>query len=300
MPKTKKSDKFLKLVDQHRESKKAQKFEGTLAEYLEILDKQPGVAKLAHKRLYDAIAEHGVTRMTKSEERCSKIFGGEELRTYDYFQSMFFGMERSLAKIMRFLRSASMKGEESRQVLLLLGPVGAGKSALMERIKGVLEMCEPMFHIKDCPIHEEPLHLVPRSLREQFKEIYGVTIEGDLCPVCRHRLKEEYGNPPVIITENGTGVPGGDTLMDGTVQDAQRTDYLVSHVAAVGEAIRQGVDVQGYFHWSSHDNFEWISGTGRRFGLIYVDFSTQTRTLKQSAGVYRDIITGAACRHPAG
>ena len=194
MPKENKSDKFLKLVTKHKETKKELKFEGTLAEYLQVLEKDPGVAKLAHKRLYDAITAHGITRLEKSDGRCSKIFGGEELRTYDYFQSKFFGMERSLAKIMRFLRSASLKGEESRQVLLLLGPVGAGKSALMERIKMALEECEPMYHIDGCPIHEEPLHLIPRSLREQFKEIYDINIEGDLCPVCRHRLKEEFNN----------------------------------------------------------------------------------------------------------
>ena len=194
MPKVNKSDKFLKLVNKHKENKKVEKFDGTLSEYLEILESEPGVARLAHKRLYDAIASHGITRMTNSDARCNKLFGGEEVRTYDYFQSKFFGMERSLAKIMRFLRSASLKGEESRQVLLLLGPVGAGKSALMERIKTVLEETEPMYHIEGCPIHEEPLHLIPRSLRDEFKEIYGINIEGDLCPVCRHNLKEKYNN----------------------------------------------------------------------------------------------------------
>jgi beta-glucosidase len=104
------------------------------------------------------------------------------------------------------------------------------------------------------------------------------------------RLKDEYGNPPVMITENGAGFPGDDELVDGQVRDAKRTDYLVRHVAALGEALRQGADVRGYFHWSSHDNFEWISGYGRRFGLIHVDFATQKRTLKASAAVYRAII----------
>tara|TARA_R110002020_G_scaffold164816_16_gene351851 strand:+ start:1243 stop:3183 length:1941 start_codon:yes stop_codon:yes gene_type:complete len=200
MAKINKSDKFLKLVTKHKETKKTEKFKGTLAEYLTILEGDTGPTQLAHKRLYDAITGHGITRMDKADPRCSKIFGGEELRTYDYFQGKFFGMERSLAKIMRFLRSASLRGEESRQVLLLLGPVGAGKSALMERIKTVLEETEPMYHIEGCPIHEEPLHLIPRSLRDEFKEIYGVTIEGDLCPVCRHNLKEngnDYMSMPV-------------------------------------------------------------------------------------------------------
>ena len=97
----------------------------------------------------------------------------------------------------------------------------------------------------------------------------------------------------MIITENGTGIPGDDELVNGQVHDAGRTDYLVRHVAAVGEAIRQGAGVEGYFHWSSHDNFEWMSGTGRRFGLIHVDFATQQRVPKQSASVYRQIIADA-------
>jgi len=194
MPKVKKSDKFLKLVQKHKDTKKVEKFSGSLSEYLAILENSTEISRLAHKRLFESISNRGVTRLSNSDPRCNKLFGGEELRTYDYFQSHFFGMERSLAKIMRFLRSASLKGEESRQVLLLLGPVGAGKSALMERIKLALEDTEPMYHIEGCPVHEEPLHLIPRSLREEFQKIYGVRIEGDLCPVCRFKLKEEYDN----------------------------------------------------------------------------------------------------------
>jgi len=210
MPKINKSDKFLKLVGDHKEKVKEEKFAGFLPEYLKLLEKNPDSAKLAHKRLYDVIEGNGITKMSQSDTRCNKLFGGQEIRTYDYFQSHFFGMERSLAKIMRFLRSASLKGEESRQVLLLLGPVGAGKSALLERIKGALEDCEPMYHIKDCPIHEEPLHLIPRSLREEFREIYGIRIEGDLCPVCRYKLKEEYDNDytKVPITQSSFSVRG--------------------------------------------------------------------------------------------
>ena len=194
MSKIGKSDKFLKLIGKHQEKKKVAKFKGTLADYLKVLEADTGVTKLAHKRLFDAISAHGITKLQNSDSRCNKLFNGEPLRTYDYFQSKFFGMERSLAKIMRFLRSASLKGEESRQVLLLLGPVGAGKSALLEHIKGALEECEPMYHIEGCPINEEPLHLIPRSLRDEFQELYGVKVEGDLCPVCRFRLQDEFDN----------------------------------------------------------------------------------------------------------
>jgi serine protein kinase len=210
MPKLNKSDKFLKLVGKHQEAKKVDKFTGTLSDYLLLLEENPGIVKLSHKRLYDAISSQGITRMSTSNERCNKLFNGEEVRTYDYFQSKFFGMERSLAKIMRFLRSASLKGEESRQVLLLLGPVGAGKSALLERIKSALEECAPMYHIEGCPIREEPLHVIPRSLREEFEGIYGIKVEGDLCPVCRHKLKEEYNNDYMAmpITQSSFSVRG--------------------------------------------------------------------------------------------
>ncbi len=194
MSKTDKSKEFLKLVKDNQGKKKVEKFSGTLKDYFNLLETDVDIPKLAHRRLYDSIVSNGITKLSKSSERCNKLFNGEELKTYDYFQTKFFGMERSLAKIMRFLRSASLKGEESRQVLLLLGPVGAGKSALMEHIKTSLEDTEPMYHIEGCPIHEEPLHLIPRSLRGQFQELYGIKIEGDLCPVCRFRLKEEFNN----------------------------------------------------------------------------------------------------------
>ena len=200
---SKKSSKFLKVVEKHQTREKKEKFHGTLGDYLNIIESEQGCTKLAHKRLFDIIASRGVAKMEEEDVRAAKLFRGENLKTYDYFQDKFFGMERSLAKIMRYLRSASLKGEESRQVLLLLGPVGAGKSALLERMKSALEF-EDIYHIEGCPMHEEPLHLVPRSLRADFEKIYGIKIEGDLCPVCRHRLLDEhngdYLSMPVVQT----------------------------------------------------------------------------------------------------
>jgi serine protein kinase len=186
-----KTNKFLQIAEEHKKGRKKEKFRGTFSEFLELFEGNPGVAKLAHKRLYDTIVAHGITRMSEEDSRCNNLFNGDEIRTYDYFQSKFFGMERSLVKVMRYLHSAAMKGEESRQVLLLLGPVGAGKSALVEHIKRALEGAGPLYALEGCPINENPLHLIPRGLRDKFKELYGVRIEGDLCPVCRHKLLEE-------------------------------------------------------------------------------------------------------------
>ena len=188
----KKTSKFLSSVVKHQKEQSKEKFNGFLKDYLELLEINPEISSLAHKRLYDAITSRGLTRMDDSDPRCRKLFNAERLRTYDYFQDSFFGMELALNKVMRFLHSASMRGEEARQVLLLLGPVGAGKSALVEHIKKALEAADHVYHIADCPIREEPLHLIPRVLREEFEEVYGVKIEGDLCPVCRYNLLEEF------------------------------------------------------------------------------------------------------------
>jgi len=184
--------RFLQSIIKHQESKKIEKFAGFLEDYLKLIEVDNGIPLLAHKRLYNQIVSQGITTLDDSDERCNKLFDGESVKIYDYFSNHFFGMERSLEKVMRFLHSAAMKGEESRQVLLLLGPVGAGKSALIEHIKGALEECEPIYKLEGCPINEEPLHLIPRSLREDFQEMYNISIEGDLCPVCRHRLLGEF------------------------------------------------------------------------------------------------------------
>ena len=91
MSKSKKSDKFLKLVGEHKERKKVEKFHGTLEDYLRVIEKDTSITQLAHRRLYDALSSHGITKMNTSEERCNKLFGSEQLRTYDYFQGKFFG-----------------------------------------------------------------------------------------------------------------------------------------------------------------------------------------------------------------
>ncbi len=102
------------------------------------------------------------------------------------------------------------------------------------------------------------------------------------------RLDRDYELPPVFITENGAASP--DVLVDGEVDDDLRVRYLEGHVAAVGEAIRRGVDVRGYFAWSLLDNFEWAHGYTKRFGLVYVDYENLKRHPKRSARWYADLI----------
>ncbi len=101
-------------------------------------------------------------------------------------------------------------------------------------------------------------------------------------------LHKQYDLPPIYITENGAAC--ADTLVNDEVDDEQRVRYLHDHINAVNNAIDAGVDIRGYFAWSLMDNFEWAEGYSKRFGLVYVDYTTQKRTIKRSGKAYRDFL----------
>jgi len=105
------------------------------------------------------------------------------------------------------------------------------------------------------------------------------------------RLKNEYGNPLIYITENGSSFGEEDTVLaDGSIRDLHRVSYIQRHVTAALRAKHEGVNLKGYFVWSGWDNFEWIFGYTRRFGIIHVDFANQKRIPKQSFFAYQKII----------
>tara|TARA_Y100000034_G_scaffold17814_1_gene19603 strand:- start:881 stop:2815 length:1935 start_codon:yes stop_codon:yes gene_type:complete len=188
---SKNKSKYLDIIASQRKKKTSEKFEGNLLDYFALLEKNPLLADRAHKRLYDVIVSHGVSTLEDEDPRKYKLFDGDNVKVYDYFADEFFGMENVVSKILRYLRSAAHNGEESRQVLLLMGPVGAGKSALTEHIKSSLESVK-YYHLKDDPQRGDPLQLVPRSLRKRFSKMLGVSIEGDISPVARFLLFEKY------------------------------------------------------------------------------------------------------------
>lgn len=100
-------------------------------------------------------------------------------------------------------------------------------------------------------------------------------------------LHRRYPLPPLYITENGAAA--ADQLVNGEVVDTLRLDYYQQHLLALDAAIRQGVDVRGYFAWSLMDNFEWAEGYLKRFGIVYVDYHTQQRVIKHSGLALRDL-----------
>ncbi|MFI6813697.1 GH1 family beta-glucosidase [Nonomuraea sp. NPDC050328] len=119
----------------------------------------------------------------------------------------------------------------------------------------------------------------------------GWEVEPDGLKRTLLRLKRDYPAIPLVVSENGAAYD--DVLEDGAVHDTERVAFLEGHLRACSEAIEAGVPLEGYFAWSLMDNFEWAWGYGKRFGLVYVDFPTQKRILKDSAHWYSRTIMSA-------
>ena len=137
------------------------------------------------------------------------------------------------------------------------------------------------------------VHTGGRELTDMGWEVYPEGLTELLL-----RLHRDYPVPPMYVKENGAAFK--DTLVAGRVHDVQRTEYIARHIAAVADALRQGVRMEGYMVWSLMDNFEWASGYEKRFGIVHVDYATQQRTLKDSALWYRAFLQRQrAARNPA-
>jgi serine protein kinase len=177
-------DIFQRITD-HRREQDQLSWTGTFAEYVEIVRQNPGVAKTAHARVYDMIAWHGIT-----EEN------GQ--RKYKFFENEMFGLDKTLERLVEeYFHSAARRLDVRKRILLLMGPVSGGKSTIVTMLKRGLERYSrspegALYGIKGCPMHEEPLHLIPAALRPEVEQELGVRIEGNLCPACQMRLKTEY------------------------------------------------------------------------------------------------------------
>lgn len=141
-------------------------------------------------------------------------------------------------------------------------------------------------------------HALDASLPFELRELEGYSRTDFDWPVVPEAFtelllgfKDRYGSklPPIVITENGAAYNDGPDDV-GRVPDARRIDYTDAHLRALAAAMKAGVDVRGYFHWSLMDNFEWAAGYSQRFGLVHVDFKTQKRTPKDSYYWYQQLI----------
>ncbi|PRZ13832.1 putative serine protein kinase PrkA [Laceyella sediminis] len=178
---------ILKRIAEYRNREKELQWEGTFAEYLDIIKKNPRVAQTAHSRVYNMIAKAGIETDSQGNKK------------YLFFSKELFGLERAIERLVEeYFHSAARRLDVRKRILLLMGPVSGGKSTIVTLLKKGLEEYSrtdegALYGIKGCPMHEEPLNLIPRELRPEFEQEFGVRIEGNLCPSCRFRLQEEYG-----------------------------------------------------------------------------------------------------------
>ena len=122
-------------------------------------------------------------------------------------------------------------------------------------------------------------------------KMFNGTVKPEYLYKLLMRIKDEYNNPVILITENGAGFGDRDEqLVNGNVNDSLRTDYVKRHIDIAMKAKADGANLQGYMLWSILDNFEWLWGYDKRFGIVYVDFKTQQRTPKKSFYEYQQII----------
>ena len=159
---------------------------GTFNDYFEMVLANPAIARLSHARVYDMLVAGDVTNLPNGD------------RSYGFFADELYGINRPLQQLFDYFASAARRLEVRKRILLLMGPVGGGKSTIVSLLKRGLEDYSraddgAVYAIAGCPMHEEPLHLLPDSIRAEVHQEHGLHIEGDLCPSCRVAVDERYG-----------------------------------------------------------------------------------------------------------
>jgi serine protein kinase len=168
---------LLKSMSEYSKEHRAAHWSGPFASFLEgIFPTNPaGFTRSSHQYMWD---------MMRVEDRL--------------FHDELYGIDGTIDRVLDYFKAAAAGSEVGRRLLLLLGPPSGGKSSMVILLKRGLEEYShtdagALYAIHGCPVHESPLHLVPHTLRAQFRNTYGVDIGGELCPHCTSRLAQEYG-----------------------------------------------------------------------------------------------------------
>lgn len=182
-------DSILDLIEQCTSGEDLTEWKGTLRGYLPMVVEDPSLNELAHSRICRMIESAGVEFDDKDDRK--------KMPYYNFFRKELFGVDHVMAQIMQYFKAAAAGSEVSRRILLLWGPTSSGKSQFAIMLKHGLEKFSRtwegrVYGIEGCPMHENPLNAIPLAARKAIREKYGLVIEGDLCPKCAYRLKEEF------------------------------------------------------------------------------------------------------------
>lgn len=208
------------LISTYKDDRHSLTWQGSFDEYVRMVQENPRLTRLSHARVYDMIMSHGV----------EKGDDGKVLH-YKFFEGEIFGSSAAVRDLVEYFKAGAHGLEVRKRILLLMGPAGGGKSSVVTLLKKRLEQYSrsdegALYGIVGCPMHEEPLHLLPDELRRAVKDRYGIHVEGDLCPVCHWRLQHEWQGDirkarveRVIFTEMGRVGLGTFSPSDPKTQD---------------------------------------------------------------------------------
>lgn len=209
--------------------------ETTFEDYLEMVRKDPRPTRLSHQLIHDMIVEAGVGTTPQGEPK------------YFFFEDEVFGADDVIGQIVEYFSAAAKRLDVRRRILLLVGPPGCGKSTIVNTIKAGLEEYTrspdgAIYGIKGCPVHEEPLHLIPRHLRQ---ELGGLYVEGELCPYCRWLVREVYRGDVSKVPVERVIMSVGEGIGIGTfVATDPRSEDLTRLVGTVDTALLEGDDLE--------------------------------------------------------
>lgn len=212
-----------------------QNWQGTVRDYIPLVQDNPKLAQLAHARVLDMIECSGVEYDNDDKNKQSPV--------YKFFATDLFGVEEPIRKVVRYLKAAASGSQVGRRILLLYGPTSSGKSQLVTLLKNGLEAWSrteegAIYALSESPMHENPLNAIPDGLRKKFREDYGIKIDpmAKLSPYMQKVLDEKYGGnwlelpvERVFISEAnrlgiGTFLPG-DTKNQSITELVGSVDY---------------------------------------------------------------------------
>lgn len=275
------------------------RWSGTFRDFLRLFEtgEYQNMGVLAHRRISDMILDAGVG---------TSDYYGTERKSYSFFEDKLFGIEPSIDDIMSYIHSAAQRTETARRMLLLYGPPSSGKSEIVALLKRGLEKYTrtkkgAIFALQGSKMHENPFLLVPHEARDEFSKRYGLQIEGELSPMCRWRLQNDfhgrfmdYPVEQIFLSEEdrigiGTWLPS-DTKSQDLSELVGSID--LSKIQEVGdESDPRAYNFDGELNVANRGIMEFIEGLkadekflrsnltatqeksikAPRFGLIYVD-----------------------------
>ena len=180
---------LIKKFEEYRNQERLLTWEGKFTDYLDMVLEKPHIAQMSHGRIYNMIRDMGI------EEKAGLI-------DFKFFSKEIFGLDKALKRLIEeYFHPAARRLDVRKRILLLMGPVSGGKSTIVSMLKKGLEEYSKtedgaVYAIKGCPMHEEPLHLIPKELRADFHTEHGIYVEGELCPSCQMMLTDKYNNCP--------------------------------------------------------------------------------------------------------